>query len=144
MMRAVVTCLLTPGVLPKTPTIPPDWEQEGLPCKTFDNIRDTDGEDRRNSDTRRIPEPDNGAQPRPELSADGNSEGERENASIRPFLNTPRVEATPAYGSTGRNSTPTNICGIASTDSNKETEGPGHTRPYVPHLSNRHIGRHSS
>ena len=43
MMRAVVTCLLAMGVLPKAPTIPPDWEQEGLSCKAFDNIRNTDG-----------------------------------------------------------------------------------------------------
>ena len=36
MMRAVVTCLLATGVLPKAPTIPPDWEQEGLSCEAFD------------------------------------------------------------------------------------------------------------
>ena len=29
MMRAIVTCLLVTGILPKAPTIPPDWEQEG-------------------------------------------------------------------------------------------------------------------
>ena len=37
MMRAVVTCLLATGVLAKTPTIPPYWEQEGLSCGAFDN-----------------------------------------------------------------------------------------------------------
>ena len=41
-MRAVVTCLLAPGTLPKAPTIPPDWEQKGLSCAAFD-IRNTDG-----------------------------------------------------------------------------------------------------
>ena len=41
-MRAVATCLLAPGILPKDPTIPPDWEQEGLSCPAFD-IRNTDG-----------------------------------------------------------------------------------------------------
>ena len=35
-MRAVVTCLLATGVLPKAPAIPPDWEQEGLSCGAFD------------------------------------------------------------------------------------------------------------
>ena len=30
------------GILPKAPTIPPDWEQEGLSCAAFD-IRNTDG-----------------------------------------------------------------------------------------------------
>ena len=30
MMRAVVTCLLITGVLPKAPTIPLDWEQGGF------------------------------------------------------------------------------------------------------------------
>ena len=45
MMRAVVTCLLATGVLPKAPTIPPDWEQEGLSCEAFDirNIGGTTG-----------------------------------------------------------------------------------------------------
>ena len=38
-MRAVVTCLLTPGVLLKALTIPSDWKQEGLSCEAFDNIR---------------------------------------------------------------------------------------------------------
>ena len=42
MMRALVTCLLATGILPKTPTVPPDWEQEGLSCAFFD-IRSTDG-----------------------------------------------------------------------------------------------------
>ena len=41
-MRAVVTCLLAPGILPKAPTIPPDWKQEGLSCAAFD-IRNTGG-----------------------------------------------------------------------------------------------------
>ena len=41
-MRAVVTCLLATGVLPKAPTIPPDWEQEGLSYAALD-IRNTDG-----------------------------------------------------------------------------------------------------
>ena len=41
-MRAVVTCLFATGILPKAPTIPPDWELEGLSCATF-NIRSTDG-----------------------------------------------------------------------------------------------------
>ena len=40
MMRAEVTCLLATGILPKAPTIPPDWEQEGLSCAAFD-IRNT-------------------------------------------------------------------------------------------------------
>ena len=43
MMRAVVTCPLATGVLPKAPTTPPDWEKEGSSCETFDNIRNTDG-----------------------------------------------------------------------------------------------------
>ena len=42
MMRAVVTCLLATGVLSKAPTIPLDWEQEGLSCEAFD-IRNIDG-----------------------------------------------------------------------------------------------------
>ena len=42
MMRAVVTCLLATGILPKAPTTPPDWEQEGLSREAFD-IRNTDG-----------------------------------------------------------------------------------------------------
>ena len=36
MVRAAVTCLLATGVLPKAPTIPPDWKQEGLSCGAFD------------------------------------------------------------------------------------------------------------
>ena len=36
MMRAVVTCLLATGTLPKVPTIPPDREHEGLSCAAFD------------------------------------------------------------------------------------------------------------
>ena len=40
-MRAVVTCLLATGILPKAPTTLPDWKQEGLPCAAFD-IRNTD------------------------------------------------------------------------------------------------------
>ena len=43
MMRAVVSCHLATGVLPKDPTTPPDGEQEGLSCEAFDNIRNTDG-----------------------------------------------------------------------------------------------------
>ena len=35
MMRAVITCLLATGSLPKTPTTSPDWEQEGLSCAAF-------------------------------------------------------------------------------------------------------------
>ena len=42
MMRAVITCLLATGILPKASTIPPDWRQEGLSCTSFD-IRNTDG-----------------------------------------------------------------------------------------------------
>ena len=41
-MRVVVTCLFATGILPKAPTIPPDWELEELSCATF-NIRNTDG-----------------------------------------------------------------------------------------------------
>ena len=41
-MRAVVTYLLVTGILPKAPTIPPNWEQEGQSCAAFD-IRNTDG-----------------------------------------------------------------------------------------------------
>ena len=41
-MRAAVTCLLATGILPKAPTIPLDWKQEGLSCADFD-IRNTDG-----------------------------------------------------------------------------------------------------
>ena len=41
-MRAVVTCLLATGILPKAPTIPPDSEQEELSCAAFD-IHNTDG-----------------------------------------------------------------------------------------------------
>ena len=41
-MRAVVTCLHATGVLPKASTIPPDWEQEGLSCEAYDNIRNMD------------------------------------------------------------------------------------------------------
>ena len=43
MMQAVVACLLATGVLPNAPTFPPDWEQEGLSCEAFDNIRNTYG-----------------------------------------------------------------------------------------------------
>ena len=39
-MRAVVTCPLATGILPKTPITPPYWE--GLSCAAFD-IRNTDG-----------------------------------------------------------------------------------------------------
>ena len=42
MMRAVMTCVLATGSLPKTPTIPPDGKQEGLACAAFDT-RNTDG-----------------------------------------------------------------------------------------------------
>ena len=38
-MRAVVICLLATGVLPKAPTISPDWGQEGLSCEAFDKIQ---------------------------------------------------------------------------------------------------------
>ena len=62
--------------------------------------------DRRNLDAGKTPESSNGVQPRPDHSAGGNSEGDTENASIRPFSNTPRVETTPAYGATRRNATP--------------------------------------
>ena len=41
-MRAVVTCLLASGILPKTPTTSPDCKQEGLSCEAFD-IRNIDG-----------------------------------------------------------------------------------------------------
>ena len=41
-MRAVVTYLLATGVLPKSPTVLPDWEQEGLSREAFDNICNTD------------------------------------------------------------------------------------------------------
>ena len=40
-MRAVLTCRLATGVLPNILTIPPDWEQEGVSCEAFDNIRNT-------------------------------------------------------------------------------------------------------
>ena len=40
-MLAVITCLLATGSLPKTPTISPDWEQEGLSCAAF-NVSHTD------------------------------------------------------------------------------------------------------
>ena len=43
MMRAVVNGLLATGVMPKNPTVPPDWEQEGLLCEAFDSICNTDG-----------------------------------------------------------------------------------------------------
>ena len=36
MMRAVITYLLATEILPKTPTVPPDWEKEGLSCAAFD------------------------------------------------------------------------------------------------------------
>ena len=42
-MQAVVNCLLATGVLPKAPTIQPDWEQEALLCETFDTIHNTEG-----------------------------------------------------------------------------------------------------
>ena len=42
MMRAVVTCLLSTRILPKAPTIPPDWELEGLSCAAV-GIHLTDG-----------------------------------------------------------------------------------------------------
>ena len=42
MMRAVVTCILATGLLPRAPAIPPDGKQEGLSCAAFD-IRNTDG-----------------------------------------------------------------------------------------------------
>ena len=41
-MRAVATCLLATGILPKALTIPPDWELERLSCAAF-NIHNTDG-----------------------------------------------------------------------------------------------------
>ena len=41
-MRAVETCLLATGILPRAPTTPPDWKQEGLSCAAFD-IRSTNG-----------------------------------------------------------------------------------------------------
>ena len=40
-MRAVITYLPATGSLPKTPTISPDWEQEGLSCAAF-NVSHTD------------------------------------------------------------------------------------------------------
>ena len=40
-MRAVITCLLAIGPLPKTPTTSLDWEQEGLSCAAF-NVSHTD------------------------------------------------------------------------------------------------------
>ena len=56
MTRAVVTCLLATEVLPKAPTIPPDWEQEGLSFEAFDIRiqmgRQTKLRYRRNSKTR--------------------------------------------------------------------------------------------
>ena len=61
MTRAVATCLLTTGLLPRAPTIPWEEKQEGLSCATFD-IRNTDGATR--------------IQPRLNHSAGGNSEGE--------------------------------------------------------------------
>ena len=41
-MRAVVACFLATGILPKAPTFPLDWEQEGLSCAAF-GVRNTDG-----------------------------------------------------------------------------------------------------
>ena len=113
-MRAVVTCLLAPGILPRAPTIPPDWTQEGLSCAAFD-IRSSDG-------TR--------DEPRPDHSAGGNSKGETEDAS--PSSNTARVETIPTYSATRSDANP-NTCGTTSTDSNEKTKGPGHTGTYVPH-----------
>ena len=127
MMRAVVACLRATWILPKAPTIPPDWEQEGLSCAAFD-IRDIRRDDRQ-------------IQPRPDHSAGGNSEGETEDASSS--SNTPRIDTTPTYGATRSNVTP-NICGTTSTDSNKETKRPGHTGAYITHSRDRHIGRDSS
>ena len=42
MMRTVVTWLLATGILPRAPTILPDWKQEELSCAAFD-IRSTNG-----------------------------------------------------------------------------------------------------
>ena len=42
----------------------------------------------------------------------------------------------PTYGATRNNANP-NTCGTTSTDSKRETKGPGHTRTYVPHSRDR-------
>ena len=139
MMRAVVTCLLATRVLPKAPTILPNWEQEGLSCETF-NLRNTDGTTDENPIQKELQNPTTESN-LADHSAGGNSEAEKQN--ISPSSNTPRVETTLTYGATRRYTILTNTCGTASTDSNEQTEGPGHTRPYVPHPRDLHVSRDS-
>ena len=145
MTRAVVTRLpATRVLLTKAPTTPPHWEQEGLPFEAFDNIRNTDERIDETPIQEELQDPTTESNPTPIMASVVTRKGETENASIRPFSDTPRVETTPVYGATRRDANPTNTCGTVSTDSNEETERPGHTRPNLPHLRDRHVSRHSS
>ena len=98
MMRAVVTCLLTIGVLPKYPTIPRDWEQEGLSCEAFDNTRDMDMVIDETPIQEELQNPTTEYSLAPIIAPVVTRKRKK-----RPFFNTPRVETAPAYGATRRN-----------------------------------------
>ena len=108
MMRAAVTYLLATGLLPRALIIPPDGKQEGLACAAFDT-RNTDG----TTDESNLA---------PTIAPVVTRKGKRRD--------------NPTYGATRNNANP-NTCGTTSTDSKRETKGPGHTRTYVPHSRDR-------
>ena len=114
-MRAAVTYLLATGLLPRAPTIPPDGKQEGLACAAFDT-RNTDGA----TDEFNLA---------PTIAPVVTRKGKQRILHHPPTL---KRRDNPTYGATRNNANP-NTCGTTSTDSKRETKGPGHTRTYVPH-----------
>ena len=148
MMRAVVTCLFGTGVLPKALTIPPDWEHDDLSREAFDNTRNMD----------------RGTDGTPTQGKLKNSTAESSLVDLiiaqvvtrkekqrmlqsghSPPLQesrTPTQEPSPPTAPPGEVPPPPTTCDTAITDRNEETKGPGYTGPYVPHPSDRHVGRH--
>ena len=119
MMRAAVTYLLATGLLPRAPTFPPDGKQEGLACAAFDT-RDADGT---------TDESNLAPTTAPVVTR-------KEKHRILHHPTTLKRRDIPTYGAT-RNNTNPNTCGTTSTDSKRETKGPGHTGTYVPHSRDR-------
>ena len=140
MMQAVITCLLPQEYCRKLP----QFHRTGNRRDIMLSLRHPQHrwDDTRNHNTGGTPKPDNGVQRHPDYSAGGNSQGETENAS--PFSDTPRIETTPTHGASRGDATLTNTCVTASTDSNEETKGPGHTRHDGPTPGDNHVSRDST
>ena len=114
MIRALVTCLVATGILPRAPTVPPDWKQEGPSGAAFD-IRNTGG----TTDESNLA---------PTIAPVVTRKGKHR---MLHHPNTPRESRYPTYGATKNGANP-NTCGTTSTDSNEKTKGPGHTGTMFP------------